>query len=187
MLGLDQEREELGRKHVSYRYGDPSFKYVCLFVCMYLQYSKSLVHKDSNLTCLIVRKLLPPKVGSRHNLQLSSKPHVAKTGSPAPLLFSTTGCVPVDPHVAANRFYRPLSFLSKPELQTGSIGPSPISPSRICANLPICGPGRRSTQLLTNQTHSTHPASQSEIIWVAKAMPTWSGLFICQYCIVSSL
>ena len=35
MLGLDQEREELGRKHVSYRYGDPSFKYVCLFVCMY--------------------------------------------------------------------------------------------------------------------------------------------------------
>ena len=35
MLGLDQEREELGRKHVSYRYGDPSFKYVCLFVCVY--------------------------------------------------------------------------------------------------------------------------------------------------------
>ena len=34
-LGLDQEREELGGKHVSYRYGDPSFKYVCLFVCMY--------------------------------------------------------------------------------------------------------------------------------------------------------
>ena len=35
MLGLDQEREELGRKHVSYRYGDPFFEYVCLFVCMY--------------------------------------------------------------------------------------------------------------------------------------------------------
>ena len=35
MLGLDQEREELGRNHVLYRYGDPSFNYVCLFVCMY--------------------------------------------------------------------------------------------------------------------------------------------------------
>ena len=34
-LGLDQEREELGGKHVLYRYGDQSFKYVCLFVCMY--------------------------------------------------------------------------------------------------------------------------------------------------------
>ena len=36
MLGLDQEREELGEKPVSYRYGDPSFKYVCSFVCVYL-------------------------------------------------------------------------------------------------------------------------------------------------------
>ena len=36
MLGLDQEREELGEKPVSYLYGDPSFKYVCLFVCVYL-------------------------------------------------------------------------------------------------------------------------------------------------------
>ena len=34
MLGLDQEREELGRNHVLYLYGDPSFNYVCLFVCM---------------------------------------------------------------------------------------------------------------------------------------------------------
>ena len=36
MLGLDQEREELGEKPVLYQYGDPSFKYVCLFVCVYL-------------------------------------------------------------------------------------------------------------------------------------------------------
>ena len=36
MLDLDQEREELGEKPVSYRYSDPSFKYVCLFVCVYL-------------------------------------------------------------------------------------------------------------------------------------------------------
>ena len=35
MLGLDQEREELGRNHVLYRYVDPYFNYVCLFVCMY--------------------------------------------------------------------------------------------------------------------------------------------------------
>ena len=36
MLGLDQEREELGEKPVSYLYGDPSFKYVCLlFVYIY--------------------------------------------------------------------------------------------------------------------------------------------------------
>ena len=34
MLGLDQEREELGEKPVSYLYGDPSFKYVCSFVCV---------------------------------------------------------------------------------------------------------------------------------------------------------
>ena len=36
MLGLDQEREELGEKPVSFRYGDPSFKYVYSFVCVYL-------------------------------------------------------------------------------------------------------------------------------------------------------
>ena len=36
MLGLDLEREELGVRPVSHRYGDPSFKYVCLFVCVYL-------------------------------------------------------------------------------------------------------------------------------------------------------
>ena len=40
MLGLDQEREELGVKPVSYQYGDPSVKYVCSFVCVYLEYSK---------------------------------------------------------------------------------------------------------------------------------------------------
>ena len=34
MLGLDQEREELGEKPVSYLYGDLSFKCVCLFVCV---------------------------------------------------------------------------------------------------------------------------------------------------------
>ena len=34
MLGLNQEREELGRNHVLYLFGDPSFNYVCLFVCM---------------------------------------------------------------------------------------------------------------------------------------------------------
>ena len=34
MLGLDQEREELGEKPGSYLYGDPSFKYVCSFVCV---------------------------------------------------------------------------------------------------------------------------------------------------------
>ena len=36
MLGLDLEREELGVRPVSHRYGDPSFNYVCSFVCVYL-------------------------------------------------------------------------------------------------------------------------------------------------------
>ena len=36
MLGLDLEREELGVRSVSHRYGDPSFNYVCSFVCVYL-------------------------------------------------------------------------------------------------------------------------------------------------------
>ena len=34
---------------------------------------------------------------------------------------------------------------------------------------------------------SAFHAGQSEITWVAAAMPARSGLFICQYCIVSSL
>ena len=34
MLGLDQEREELGKNHVMYLFNDPPFNYVCLFVCM---------------------------------------------------------------------------------------------------------------------------------------------------------
>ena len=40
MLGLDREREELGKDHVMYILIDPLFK-LCLFVCLYelLSYS----------------------------------------------------------------------------------------------------------------------------------------------------
>ena len=130
MLGLDQEREELGGKHVSYRYGDPSFKYVCLFVCVYLQYSKQLVHKDSNLICLIVGELLPLKSW------LETQHSGAKIGSPAPsyslqedvfwsphmwMKTRSVGPSPLSPAGAANRLCRPLSYF----LQAGYV---PIEP-----------------------------------------------------------
>ena len=35
MLGLDQEREELGKDHVMYLLNDPPLNYVCLYVCMF--------------------------------------------------------------------------------------------------------------------------------------------------------
>ena len=72
------------------------------------------------------QEITPAEKLARDSLRLSSTPHVAKTGSPAPLLFSARGCVPVNSHVDENKFYRPLPSFSKPELQTGYVGPSPI-------------------------------------------------------------
>ena len=72
------------------------------------------------------REITPAEKLARDSLRLSSTPHVAKTDTPAPLLFSTRGCVPVNSHVDENKFYRPLPSFSKPELQTGYVGPSPI-------------------------------------------------------------